>query len=183
MARRGRRRRMRLSAPMTQSQRDGSFRFRFSERIAEVVNTGRSNVIAKSFNPGKSGMTRLDNIAKGFDRYRINSVLVKYLPSVGMTADGAITFGIDWDFKSGTSSEWVLGLFPKVRTPGWKSAQLLVPRTIMPSTWLPTSLEDNSKVGASFTVGIHTPDPTKNFGEIWLDYDVTFNGSKAMSLN
>lgn len=176
---------MSSQAPMMSASPDGSIRFRFSERLTEVANTRATELVqSKDFNPGSSGCARLDTFAKAFDRYRINSVIVRYLPSVGLTSDGAITFGIDWDWKGSNTSSWVLNLYPKTRTPVWKQASLVVPRTIMPSQWLRTSLPaDTAQLGTSFAVGILIPGVIKSFGEIWLDYDVTFQGSKAASEN
>lgn len=171
-------------APAVSASSFGAIRLRYSERILAVENTtGNSEVIlAKRFNPGHSGCVRLDNFAKTFDRYRIHGIRVRYLPSVGAMVDGAVTFGVDWNWTIGNSSNWVNALYPKTRTPVWKSAQLNVPRNIMPSAWLNTNLtqaqEASTIVGSSFALGVIVPSSKKSFGEIWLDYDVTFQGSK-----
>jgi hypothetical protein len=133
----------------------------------------------KTFNPGISGLARLDGLAALYDEYRIVSAKAVYKPYVGTTSAGQFIIAVDYDtVRTPTTLAALNPMQPQVRTPVWKEAAVTIdPKRANKQFWLRTAnasvLETGSFALASAWTG------TASCGEVWLEYTVVFTNPRS----
>lgn len=185
-------------SPKVQSTPSGATRIRHTEFLSTLKSTVNvtESFGAYTFHPGQSKLLHLDNFAKIYERYRIFSCTVHYRTLVGTTTNGAVTYGIDWDFKYGTDDKKPSSMAeitlkaPSRRSAIWQEfnmplpANMLMDRKIKPVLSDSTDQKDNINdssfcllVGMSYDSAA----AAKSLGEVWITYDVEFIGPKKSS--
>lgn len=174
--------------PQMQGMGDGNTRVRHREFIGNVgAEYGfDTQLFSTGINPG-DGKTFpwLSQLAKGYERYRVNSMRFHYEPFTATTKEGTISMFVDYD--------------PSDVGPQTKSELLNSYRSVRSSIWMPTSttlsqkelsvddhlfvrtqqraiITENLKlydVGTLFCAFTDTSDTTTLHGELWVSYDIT----------
>lgn len=149
--------------------------------MTPTVQASGDAVAVKAFCPGISGMKLLDNIAKGYDKYRVRSVVLKWKTSVGTTVSGAVLLAVDGNpATKGTSLAYVQALCPKFRGPVWSEGQV-VPQIsdLMSQRWLNTSTEATKATNVDYAcfaavLAITGAQANVSYGEVWCHYVLDF---------
>jgi len=157
----------------------GNMRLRHTESWADIASTATGAMLTYKFVPGKSGMAYLDNMAKSFERYVVNSITINYNPSVGTTTDGTIYFGVDFNVASlPTTKAQLVTHWPGIKTPIWKPITFNIPKQkIQTRTMLFTDTSTSTDVDkVPFALCLWVVGVAKAaVGEIYATYDVQFD--------
>jgi hypothetical protein len=175
--------------PIFQNGSTGGLRLKHMERWLDVSNatSNVSSVVSGIFVPGTSGIPVLDSIAKTFDRYRISSICIHFRTSLGTTNNGSIVLGVDWNADNNPPAfpEGIESFYPNIRGPVWKDLDLPIPSDrLMSRTFykIPTGTLQGVVLfdcaPFQFHAGIEC-EATYQIGEIWVSYDVTFDGPQV----
>jgi len=135
------------------------------------------------FQPGNSGLTKLDQFGQMYELWRLNRAVVSFRTSTGSTQSGMVHLGLDFDATDIPSSiAGVAGLNPVTKCPVW-SDQPMSCRVVVPvdrvnrQKWMMTTAgttpDINSSTGFIACTGTTGP---PSAGEIWIDYDIDFAG-------
>jgi len=139
---------------------------------------------AVSIWPGFSGMPRLDAFAALYDMYRVNKCVVKYRTATGTTVNGAILMGVDYDLNDlPTTLQELQATTPRVRVPVWENATINLPvDRLNRKRWMMCKSgggDVENAENAAATVLASAPTTNDDYGEVWVDYDITFAGPIA----
>lgn len=156
-----------------------------------ITNIGASSnfndgIYSTGINPG-DGKTFpwLSQLAKGFERYRVNSMRFTYEPFTATTKTGTVTMFVDYDpSDSGPQSKSeLLNSYRSVRSSLWMSTSTLLSQKelqvddhLFVRTVSRPLAQENLKlydIGTFFCAFTDTEDTTTLHGEIWVTYDVT----------
>jgi hypothetical protein len=180
--------------PKISSTPAGATRLRHTEywtTLKTVVNATDA-FSATVLHPGQSGLSHLDNFAKIYERYRIHSCTAHYRTLVGTTTNGAVVFGVDWDFKyfgttAPTSMAEITVKAPSRRSAIWQEFNMPLPSNQLMDRKIKPVLSESTEVGdyisdsvCSLLVGMSfdSDSAVKSLGEVWLTYDIEFLGPK-----
>lgn len=159
----------------------GTMRFARRELLKEIKQQegGAFVVISPTDFPFAKAFTKI------FDRYKIHRFRVIYRPSCGSTTSGSVIFGVDWDAKkmSAVSYKTIATLTPILDVPLWQSGELELPASRL-MTRKEYMISDDSTDGFDSTPGYlcfaaSGDDATKIAGHLWVDYDISFFGTKT----
>lgn len=139
-------------------------------------------------------MTYLYRLASCYTRLRWNRVRFEWKPAVGTSTNGIITYGarlMDDRARNAKpkSRQEVSALYPVNDHPVWQRADMTVSRNLLMSrTWYAiaagTDADGADRIDVapgSLEVGL---DVTSNdaemvYGEFWIDYSVTLDGTRS----
>lgn len=143
-------------------------------RDKEVLCEQTSNVQSLQFNPAPSGLKRLSQFAKMYERYRIISMTITYQPVAGMTASGGCYLGVAPGIKlpEVKAKDDILRLKPSVSGTAFTPHSLNV-GAIMPQKWL--YCNDSTRDGVAFT--LYSAGENAG-GSLIVNYHVQFDGPK-----
>nr|WPR17547.1 MAG: capsid protein [Arachnid permutotetra-like virus] len=147
--------------------------------------------------PVKAVMSFLWRLSQCYTRLRWNSMSFQWKPAVGTSTSGLITYGLRLmdDRTSGTPADPtsradVQALFPVMDHAVWQTSTLTINKDLLmsrkwyaisPSTQLPTDAETYDFSPGSFQYGCaHDTDAVRKFyGEFWVTYSVTLDGTRS----
>jgi hypothetical protein len=140
------------------------------------VGTGVTNL---TFNPGKSGMTKLDMFGQNWEQYKVIKANISFKTSSGTTTAGHFVAGIDYSTTNpATSITDVFALDPRVDGPVWNNLALHVdPRKAMTKEIMYCNRADAENT--AFNLSIYSDTPTS--GIIICDYVVDFSSPRHSS--
>lgn len=158
---------------------DGSIRLRRCEHLV-TVKADKAGVISQMLTPSDSGLIWLARLTKAYSRMVWHSARLIYKPAVGTTIDGEVAFGVDWDAKGEvpTTKGQIYQYSPSADGPVWRPIQLVLPSGQLMSRkeYLPHS--DQPEEQSPGKLYVWAPG-AKEYGSIWVDYDVTLKGTQA----
>jgi len=177
---------------LSSSPNQGSTRIKNNEYWSDcvlAVDPAHESFGSCSFLPGKSGLQHLDNLAKVFERYILHSATVHFRTRVGTSKDGAIICGIDWDGSSVLPSKLrdVAVKSPSKRSAIWNQFDMPLPsnqlmaikiRPTASSSVVPSAYS-NTAFDLVWAIMHEASKSARTWGEIWLTYDVTFQGPRT----
>lgn len=163
--------------PARFTSQGGGMRVTHEEFWSTVAISDSAEVKTLGFKLTNSNMpVQLASLAKVYDRYTLNSLVLTYHPSVGTTQNGALTVAVDWDSQDTTPTlAKCKAMWPQIRTPVWQTATLVLPaKKLQDKKELYT---DKTPFAIQVAMGLGTA-AQKNLvmGEIYIRYDISFYG-------
>lgn len=142
-------------------------------RDSEVMDTLKA-FTSYGFDPAPSGLKRLDQFSKMYERYRIVSMTIRYQPTTGVQATGGCYLGIAPGpvLAAVKDKSDILRLKPSTSGTAY-TPHRLVYRQAMPQKWL--YCRDGSRDGMAFT--LYTGGEAEG-GSLVVDYHVIFDGPR-----
>jgi hypothetical protein len=142
-----------------------------------TVTTGAAPVVYQ-FQPGSSGLSRLDAIGTLYEQWRLRSCVVRYATGSGATKDGLVHIGFVPDLLSlPTQLAGVVLLNPVVNTAVWEPNTLRIPTgEVNKGRWLYTDAGGHHLDLIGFGVAVAYTGAAVNVGQIWVEYSVEFRG-------
>lgn len=136
------------------------------------------------FTLAPEGWSWCKTMTKVFERFRYNSLVIEYRPTVGTNTSGAITIGVDWSGPEASITPkdraHVCAMTPCVDGPVWQAMSLRLPSRLLQSRpWfslVSTSEPQEQAPGALYYQ--YNTKPTVSLGEIWVTYDIMFQGTR-----
>lgn len=190
IGRRSRTRRRRQAA-----QVEGEVTIRRRELLAEITSTASATSTSgtKYLYPDtgttSAQMPWLSSLAKNFDRMRWNSMHLYWKPAVSASTSGQVALGVDWN-QSGAhgSLSAVLSLSPSRQCALWcdmEAQPIVLPRSRLQAVnWYQIGSGAGYQRGPAYLEYWITHDSVKDakvLGSIWVDYNVTLQGTAASS--
>ncbi|APG76647.1 hypothetical protein 3 [Wenzhou tombus-like virus 9] len=176
------------SSPNMQGQRDGSTRVRHREFITNVgAEFGfDTKLYTTGINPG-DGKTFpwLSQLAKGYERYHVNSMRFEYEPFSATTTSGTVSLLVDYDptDPGPRSKSELLNSYRAVRSSIWMSSHTILSKAeldrddhLFVRTTSRDLMSENLKlydVGTLFCAFTDIADVSTLHGELWVSYDIT----------
>lgn len=143
-----------------------------SLQYSEVWSPLATGVSNYTFNPGKSGLVKLDQFAQQWQMYTLMHCFVRYQTSVGTTKDGRFLMGIDYDPADGpTDKQGVYALNPRTEGPVWESRRLAVSAKLAMTK---KAMRCNSGDADNYAFLLSCFSDLAGSGEIFVDYRVHF---------
>lgn len=180
----GRRRRRKVAVPATMAA-NGEVVVSRSELITLVQLSASQASVAGQFDLFPSSFKWLANLWKSFERVKWMSCSVRWVPAVGTTYGGLISYGVDWTFqKNQIKRDAISALTPSKAHALWvdsSSAPLVLPQRMLQSRlWYVDGAESADKgpgrvcycVDGTSTAG------TQTVGEFWVTYRVCLSGTR-----
>lgn len=141
----------------------------YEELWGEVI----QGVSSLSFMPGKSGLVKLDQLGKAWDRFKIHKAHMRYATNTGTTVSGAFILGVDYSAEQTASTKAdVLALDPRCDGPLWENMIVRVdPARAMSKISMACNSHDSDNVPFVVSMFSSVPEP----GLLWCSYDVEFS--------
>jgi hypothetical protein len=137
----------------------------------------KNGVVRRIFNPGSSGLTRLDQFSTLYEEYKVVNCLVRYITGVGTTRDGRIIIGCDFEPGDAVSSYADVSIEePHCRSAVWENMNMVVPvdKIMKGKTWLACRTSEPSEQGFALDVAVDG-DADITYGEVWVRWTVEFS--------
>lgn len=134
------------------------------------------------------GLFGLDKLGAVFERSKWYAAKFWYKPAVGSTVGGMVSVGIDWDLASAATDRAGVSHYSPSFTcavsADCEARPMVLPAAkLMSRNWLchnDKTATPNSSVGSLvWAVEGDSADKGKVYGEIWVEYDVLFDGFTA----
>lgn len=166
---------------------DGSLIYRNSEYWFDVVGSSTTQFINKIFQPGSSGLYRLDAVASTFETYRVKRLKVHFYTASSTNNSGMIHMGIDFDPADlPTSVAGIANLNPRLICPVYQTKDTTIPVPISsinkctPKGWMYTKAGPaiHQDLGPAFAlcVACTTSGIDQYVGEVFCEYEVELKG-------
>lgn len=147
-------------------------------KAGESESVGHFNILPASF-------PFLSKMGAVFERIKWLSVQFWYKPAVGMTEGGIVTVGVDWDWSATDPARVkIAGYTPSQSFSVWTDTQakplVLPPGRIQGRAWYTPATGDAVDKGpGKLCYGVTGSKPTsdKVYGELWVRYTVTMEGT------
>lgn len=143
-----------------------------------------------NFWPGASGLTRLDQVGRMFEQYRVLSLKVSYKTSSGTVTSGSSITAFDYEASDFPIELGALQVRqPRIRVPVWQNAEFkLDPSRVNKSSWMFTAAGVASQTPGFTSAGyIVSSAPGAEamtaYGEVWIEYEVLFTGPSTSNSN
>jgi len=136
------------------------------------------------FQPGKSGVPHLDNLASIHEQYLILHFTIEYLPSSGTNQSGNITMGVDYAPNNTRAKQDIPLLEPNASGTIFQrhSMTIVVNRAMKGNTWLNTTAAGVSDTrDKAFALYIDAPAELTDIGQIWVSYNMSFATATSAS--
>lgn len=162
----------------------GHIRVRGHELLGPVSSNSVDGGIAAVFdvNPACWKNSRLSLLAQTYEKYRVNRVVVSYVPSVGTSSAGVVAMAVETDaderLPSGVDAlQRMLNTYSSVMGPVWQPNKMLFSRNTADTKWYSASMLGHSQRSDVTQFLIYAlSEGTINgiIGRIILEYDIEF---------
>lgn len=167
------------------SMPQGSVVVKDNEYWYGVEGQSPANIQSVTFQPGASGLQRLDQIASTYELYRVRKLSIHYYTNTGFNTSGMIHCGVDFDPSDrATTVAGISMLRPGFRGPIYLTKETIVVDVdrINRSRWMycKAGPADNGNLSKGFLLATAAttsagPAPTP-VGEIYCEYEIELSG-------